>query len=342
MISDVMQFSGFDLSALGKVISKGGNLNIKAVQNHLGLDRKLAERLDGVISLIDIRKASLILNICDKNDLVVTEVPVASDAASNLLHGIHVNYDGVIRLVAPYSALLKTSPRTGHIVYMVYPMSADKTEAVSEQNLVPRVCVDPKYKGRVPFESLVKNRLPIYVGKTSRGLAIRAIEHIASAFKNPQTKFHKALAGGDKSYPMTATFMLLDSYQNEEAAYRSEENEIKKASDLEDVYLLNTMFSRQAFDELQKLDKSFRNVSPEDAEEMLARRSSATAKNWNDPEYAEAVICNNERNFDADDVRTIRMLYKLTRNIDAISSKLGVKASRVKSLISGVTYRRVL
>lgn len=342
MFSDVIKFDGIDLAALGRKISRGGNLNIKAVQNHLGLDRKLAERLDGVISVIDRRKASLIISLGNSSNLQVTEIPVACDTMSNQVHGIHVSYDGIIRLVVPYSAVEKTAPRTGHAVYIVAPASMSKMDAITPENLVPQYVLNPPHVGRIPFEMLVKNRVPVYIGKTSRGVAVRAMEHLISAFRNPQTRFHRAVAGNNKTLPMTMSFMLVGSYQNELSAYQAEENEIRKASELDGVYLLNTMFSRQAFDELQKLDKAFKNVAPEDAEEILARRSAATSKNWDDPEYAEAVICNNERNFDADDVRLIRMIYRLTGSANETASRLGLNSSRVKRLIEGVTYRRVL
>lgn len=66
------------------------------------------------------------------------------------------------------------------------------------------------------------------------------------------------------------------------------------------------------------------------------------AAKWNDPEYAEAVICGRENRLEADQVREIRYLSALGYPVEAIRDKVGAKDDgQVQRVLAGRTYGRI-
>jgi hypothetical protein len=75
---------------------------------------------------------------------------------------------------------------------------------------------------------------------------------------------------------------------------------------------------------------------------QLGKPKPGVAEKWNDPAYAEAVICARENRLSADQVREIRYLAALGHSVDQIRVQVGAldngQASRV---LAGRTYARI-
>lgn len=66
------------------------------------------------------------------------------------------------------------------------------------------------------------------------------------------------------------------------------------------------------------------------------------AAKWNDPEYAEAVICGRENRLEADQVREIRYLSALGYSVNAIRDRVGaIDEGQVERVLAGRTYARI-
>lgn len=66
------------------------------------------------------------------------------------------------------------------------------------------------------------------------------------------------------------------------------------------------------------------------------------AEKWNDPAYAEAVICARENRLIADQVREIRYLAAIGQSVDDITVKTGaLNAVQVQRVLDGRTYTRI-
>lgn len=66
------------------------------------------------------------------------------------------------------------------------------------------------------------------------------------------------------------------------------------------------------------------------------------AEKWNDPAYAEAVICARENRLSADQVREIRYLAALGIGVDQITEQTGaLNTGQVRRVIEGGTYTRI-
>lgn len=66
------------------------------------------------------------------------------------------------------------------------------------------------------------------------------------------------------------------------------------------------------------------------------------AAKWNDPAYAEAVICARENRLTADQVRRIRYLAALGATVDTITAQTGAQdVGQVRRVIEGRTYGRI-
>jgi hypothetical protein len=63
---------------------------------------------------------------------------------------------------------------------------------------------------------------------------------------------------------------------------------------------------------------------------------------WDDPAYAEAVICGRENRLSADQVRRIRYLAAVGHNLESIKVAIGaVNDGQIKRVIAGRTYSRI-
>ncbi|CAA7611645.1 conserved hypothetical protein [Candidatus Terasakiella magnetica] len=66
------------------------------------------------------------------------------------------------------------------------------------------------------------------------------------------------------------------------------------------------------------------------------------AAKWNDPEYAEAVICGRENRLEAGQVREIRYLSVLGYSVEAIRERVGaIDEGQVQRVLAGRTYARI-
>lgn len=75
---------------------------------------------------------------------------------------------------------------------------------------------------------------------------------------------------------------------------------------------------------------------------QLAIPKPGVAEKWNDPAYAEAVICGRENRLSADQVREIRYLAAIGTPTDQIGVKTGaLNSSQVSRVLAGRTYTRI-
>jgi hypothetical protein len=78
------------------------------------------------------------------------------------------------------------------------------------------------------------------------------------------------------------------------------------------------------------------------AKSQLGTANPAIAEKWNDPKYAEAVICGRENRLGADQVREIRYLAALGGNPEEIRKQVGaIDESQIQRVLAGRTYLRI-
>lgn len=78
------------------------------------------------------------------------------------------------------------------------------------------------------------------------------------------------------------------------------------------------------------------------AHPLLGRPNMAVANRWNDPDYAEAVICGRENRLTADQVREIRYLAATGHGVAEIQQRVGaLDHGQVARVLSGRTYARI-
>ena len=78
------------------------------------------------------------------------------------------------------------------------------------------------------------------------------------------------------------------------------------------------------------------------ANPMLGVPNPVVAAAWNNPEYAEAVICGRENRLDAGQVRRIRYLSAQSYSVDEIQEAVGaLDEGQVKRVLEGRTYSRI-
>ena len=330
----------------------GKTLNLRAVRNHTGLDTSALRWLDKLCAALDLRKSSVFLFISESGmryDILEIKGALFRNRQA---HGLTVvyslsddDYKTGPTLVVPWAMIKSGAPSTGHAVYAVNLFSYGRMSMMLQHGQLPMSDGDESHEGQpVPFDVKTKGRIPAYIGKTSQGIYKRLTQHLASAFRGSMTPFHRTMMGSDKYQGMLPTINLIDAAQNEEDAYSLEEDYIKASSLDPRIALMNVISSRDA---IQTIRQEFPHLiqqverSPEQADEILESRRSATSALWDDPDYAESVICNNERNFTALEVRQIRMLSAMGIPLPAIANSLDVRKDRIKAIVSGKTYRRI-
>lgn len=75
---------------------------------------------------------------------------------------------------------------------------------------------------------------------------------------------------------------------------------------------------------------------------QIGKPKPGVAARWNDPAYAEAVICARENRLSADQVRTIRYLSALGNSVDAVRQQVGaIDNGQVARVLEGRTYGRI-
>ena len=336
---------------------KGRALNTHAVRNHLGLGKRTIKALDFAAALIDREKTSIHIFVFDdgRYEIEYSSTPFINRAGEwhygvNVMHPLDQFHDPriALKLTAPWEVLEHSAPDTGHIVYAVHLQSPERTAAqlalggpvTPKQHLVDAA----REEAEGAFDIATGERIPVYIGKTSQGMAKRLRQHIDSAVRHASTPFHRRIAGDAHYAPMIPSVFVLDIAKTEQAAYDLEERHIRDSIERysEKLYTLNVLTARDAIAKLREdFPELFRRANKEQAEELLALRAKNTSAAWDDPQYAENVICNNERNFDAHEVRQIRMLHRLSTPPAAIAKAFGADPVRVVSLLKGRTYNRI-
>jgi hypothetical protein len=191
--------------------------------------------------------------------------------------------------------------------------------------------------GRLPVPVDSPNMIP-YVGKTSVGTMIRLMQHLESAERGSQTRFHSSLKGISCRRYRPHLVMVSSTHYSSEPAYKAEDERIQKTM-ASGAHLFNTALTGSF---VARLAKQGVVCDRELAEETYAKMSSAALLKWDDPVYAEAVITSHSSRAHGDVIRHIRQLrsfglgsYEIARNVD-------VDEARVNKIISGKTYSRIL
>jgi hypothetical protein len=327
---------------------RNGKLNHKALSSHLALNRRQSFELDDFCKQIDLNKTSVGMSVwpdgtCSVAALKDVTYPFngVQRPGVTVIHRCDFEPDGLSLVTsAAWPFVLKGAPDQGHIVYCVTTYSEGRFLAMQKSD------------GKLPMPTEVKpevldtqrgGAVPTYIGMTSKGMAIRLQQHIYSAYSGgSSTRFHKTLRG-DKYAPQLPAVTAVRMLETRAGAFAAEAEEIKTAGDLPGVRLLNALLSGEALEQLFAKAPELRGkVDQEYAEERLNAMSSGMTLKWQDPDYAEAVICNNDRNLDADTVREIRFLIGLGVSSSSIAVKLSLTPSRVNSVAAKKTYGRII
>lgn len=336
-----------------KVKAKGKlkHVSLQACKSHLGLDKAVIRLLDQLVEDIGGFSKSIVFRVLPDGTAQWDVSPAMYAFNGRHAPGIGVQYPGVygstnpkdvLMIGAPWAAIRKGCPDTGHCVYSIITSSmtgvdllfGDVKKAPDEQMLVPQVDASPL--------DLARDKKMVYIGKTSVGVFHRFTQHMNSMSKGCMTKFYQVMRGLRGYQPqLPLGVFLIEQHASEDLAYAAEEMLIEKEATTQDFLLLNTVGSRQAFADLKKVE-SKTTESPEYAEERLAFLSQSAAANWEDPEYARSVICNNPNNLDYIDVCTVRMLHRFGKTPKYISSQLGIKYDQVRRIVTGKAYNRVM
>ena len=339
-------------------VSRSSFLNENAVKNHLALPVKLAKNLSSEAKSIDTLSKSVVLTVVsnDHCGFDVVDAPIAMWREQQV-HGVSVIHSighrdprvGV-RCTVPWHTVIRNAPDAGHVVYGIELATVSRLLAEIKQGGVVFATKEAVQEAKllkksqdVPLEMVIGDRAAYYIGKTSVGIARRLKQHVNSSVKGARTRFHKAIAGKGCYQPMLPHVRLIDCADTEEKAYDLEETYIQIYMHDGAAYVLNTASTRQAILELKKMFPDlFDARRREEAPEMLQTARSGGVNPWDDPAYAEAVICNNDRNFDSDEVRQIRMLRGLGSSPAQIARVVGAKPPRILKVLEGATYARVL
>jgi len=211
----------------------------------------------------------------------------------------------------------------------------------------------------------------VYYGITKRGWNKRFTEHLESALDEGARRMFPVklkelmscrgehIRGESRTNPMLAGLVssICSIGLNEDSAMDAEEY-------LVDKYSLSSKHSnglnmipggREGIRVLRKLslggDRSL--VESDDREELLdeylkvhpqfGKPNPGVAAAWEDPAYAEAVICGRENRLSADKVREIRYLAAMGKSADQIKTLTGASDNgQVSRVLAGRTYSRIL
>ncbi|MDJ0450949.1 MULTISPECIES: hypothetical protein [Methylocystis] len=188
----------------------------------------------------------------------------------------------------------------------------------------------------------------IYVGLTKQGWRQRLTGHLQSARSGSNTLFHKAL----RAKPKIIRSHVLMVGADEDQAMSFEEDRVAAFS----YYLdhpkgLNMIPGGKAgFKFLSK----YVGATPcklEDRESLLDRLlkerrvslpNPVVAALWDNPDYAARVLCGRSDRFSLGALRTIIDLHAVGHSPPELADRFGASEKRVRNLISGKTYGRVL
>ena len=325
----------------------------QSIKRNLGLStNKDVKFLQRMAADLDLDKTSIVLKIVGDTRYPFTSPKhVAVDRVEGTekgVHGVSVQRVAVIEgeeiIVASFSVPHKVlcNP-TNHVVYRIVLYSAAQLYAMSKhgglggnQYLLP-------IRSDGTYNSELQGKSAVYIGKTSQGIFSRYKQHLQSVLTNPHTVFHKYWHGNGEDN-LFASIQVIGDAVISEKAYDLEEEYIAKYATYPEFQLLNTCSSRAAIKELFEKFPHLRNekIDVERAEELRLLMSSRTAEAWQNPNYAEKVICNNPRNLDAWQVRKIRCLSSVDVSSREIAEIIGCSFDVVRRVLKRTSYKRIL
>lgn len=191
-----------------------------------------------------------------------------------------------------------------------------------------------------------------YIGVTKRGWQTRWTEHQAAAQRGSRYRFHDAIrAWGDRA--TTVAHSVIAVGQSEQQAMALEE----KMVGFESLYprglnMIPGGYAGLAY--LRSIGAAGRNepLTPDDKHDIINRFFEATARKgqpnplaaalWQDPSYAERVICGPDDRLKPDQIRMARYLASMGSSPAEIAAQVGARnVPQVHRLLSGSTYSRI-
>jgi hypothetical protein len=210
----------------------------------------------------------------------------------------------------------------------------------------------------------------VYYGITKRGWNSRFTEHLESALRDESRRLFPAklkellsaraqhLRGENRTNPMLTGFVsaICAVGLNVDSAMDAEEYLVDKYSlsskhpnglnmipgGREGIRALRRLSIDSAAsltesDEREALLDEYLKVHP-----LFGKPNPGVAAKWDDPAYAEAVICGRENRLNAGQVREIRYLAAMGTSIQQIKDRIGaVDDGQVSRVLAGRTYSRV-
>ena len=339
-----------------KLVSQ--KLNPKALRNHFGLSHQQVKAVVAFADQHDLRGARLVVMESPEGQLTFAEG--SGDAeymeqtvpCMSVVRSLSKDLDPMVghQITIPWKHLMKGAPDTGFMVYQIQLVSlpgliksvkigapTSSTVDFAKQHLLDRA--EGK---RVTLDGTKPDQALVYIGKTRKGLAVRLRQHIGSMVKGSATPFHRAMRGDSRTYPTIPIMTFVGSARTDEGAYDLEERHIERATLEPTVFCLNSMKNREAIQKLrEQFPEAFKTADPEEAEELLFQSKQRMEKMWDDPTFAEAVICNNPRNFDYGEICQIRMMSRMGLPTTRIAKDLSASTPRIEKLLRGETYSRI-
>ncbi len=188
-----------------------------------------------------------------------------------------------------------------------------------------------------------------YIGVTRRGWRTRWSEHVNAATKGSHYRFHAAIR--EHGDCQTMRHSVIGCFKTEAEAMTLEESMVG----FETLYPLGLNmipggYAGVAY--LHKIGAARGRVSPDDKQDIINRFFETASRrgipnplasvNWQNPEYAEKVICAGDDRLKPDQIRTARLLSGVGKTSHEIASEIGARnVAQVDRLLAGVTYSRV-
>lgn len=189
-----------------------------------------------------------------------------------------------------------------------------------------------------------------YIGVTRRGWRTRWSEHVNAATRGSHYRFHAAIR--EHGECQTMRHSIIGCFKTEAEAMTLEESMVG----FETLHPLGLNmipggYAGMAY--LHKIGASNRiHVSPDDKQDIINRFFETASRkgipnplasvNWQNPEYAEKVICAGEDRLKPEQIRTARFLASIGKSSQEIASEVGARnVAQVDRLLAGSTYSRV-
>ncbi len=196
-------------------------------------------------------------------------------------------------------------------------------------------------------------KMDTYIGVTKQRWQVRYRQHLQSARSGSPYLMHKAIREEDK-YEMMEHEVYAAGLSYEEAM-NCEESLVERYSlhpnglnmipggfaGLRYLALMNALKPRETG---EFKDRVISELMTGKRSSNLGEVNSLIAEHWENPEYAEAVICNRDDRFSPEEVRMIRILGSCDWDIEKIVNHLNLSDSekRVAALLKGRTYNRIV